>query len=541
MTVIYQTTNLIGTTTQIAMSNGDTAIIANGVQVATTGAGNNAITGAAGSVVNLQVNGSVFGAHDAFSGTYLSLVVGSQGSLTGGSSAIDVGASADIVNNGLITAFGGAAITLGSAPSTIENNGTIAATQAVRAGTGSLTLNNSTGGVIDGNIELGLSSSVTISNAGMITGNIDASTGFAFVSLHNSGTIIENLYLSETGAQIVNTGTLQGIVEFGGGDNVFNGKHGIGDQTATTFGSGDDTFAGGAGDDTFDAGAGVDIVHGNGGDDTITVRGENDRLFGGDGDDAFVFQFGFAATDRIDGGDGNDTLKIGGNYSVVFDAKTLVSVENIILTQSATYNLTTANATVADGATLTVDGSLLYGTGALTFDGSREKNGAFDITGGAGADTLTGGAGDDVLTGGDGADKLTGGRGADTLSGGVGADVFVYHFAAESTGVNFDTIVGFSASSDRLQFGLTITAVDPMITSGTLTSETFDSDLAAAMDGHLGANHAEVFAVTAGEFAGHKFLVVDANGVAGYQSGHDYVIDVTGGLNLANLGTGRFI
>jgi hypothetical protein len=40
--------------------------------------------------------------------------------------------------------------------------------------------------------------------------------------------------------------------------------------------------------------------------------------------------------------------------------------------------------------------------------------------------------------------------------------------------------------------------------------------------------------------AGHTFLIVDANGVAGYQSGEDYVFDVTGGAT-AGLATSVFI
>jgi hypothetical protein len=34
--------------------------------------------------------------------------------------------------------------------------------------------------------------------------------------------------------------------------------------------------------------------------------------------------------------------------------------------------------------------------------------------------------------------------------------------------------------------------------------------------------------VTGGTLSGHTFLLVDDNGVAGYQSSVDYVIDVTG-------------
>lgn len=49
-----------------------------------------------------------------------------------------------------------------------------------------------------------------------------------------------------------------------------------------------------------------------------------------------------------------------------------------------------------------------------------------------------------------------------------------------------------------------------------------------AVAGHLNANHAIVVQVTGGSEAGHILMVVDGNGVAGYQTGADYVIDVTG-------------
>ncbi len=50
-----------------------------------------------------------------------------------------------------------------------------------------------------------------------------------------------------------------------------------------------------------------------------------------------------------------------------------------------------------------------------------------------------------------------------------------------------------------------------------------------------------LFTADGGSLATHTFLVVDANGVAGYQAGLDFVFDVTGGSNLGTLGTGAFI
>ena len=55
-------------------------------------------------------------------------------------------------------------------------------------------------------------------------------------------------------------------------------------------------------------------------------------------------------------------------------------------------------------------------------------------------------------------------------------------------------------------------------------SATFNTDLTAAMSGHLGAHHAILFTPNAGTLSGETFLVVDLNGTAGYQSGHDLVI-----------------
>ena len=50
-----------------------------------------------------------------------------------------------------------------------------------------------------------------------------------------------------------------------------------------------------------------------------------------------------------------------------------------------------------------------------------------------------------------------------------------------------------------------------------------DATLAGAFSG-LGNHQAAWFTATSGDLAGHVFAVVDANGVAGYQAGADYVI-----------------
>ena len=55
----------------------------------------------------------------------------------------------------------------------------------------------------------------------------------------------------------------------------------------------------------------------------------------------------------------------------------------------------------------------------------------------------------------------------------------------------------------------------------------------------LPLHDAVLFTPNAGGLAGHTFLIVDANGTAGYQAGADYVIDVTG--ITGTLGHSNFI
>ena len=87
-----------------------------------------------------------------------------------------------------------------------------------------------------------------------------------------------------------------------------------------------------------------------------------------------------------------------------------------------------------------------------------------------------------------------------------------------------------------------MSGIDSLVAGGMLTKAHFDSNLAAAADaGHLGAHHAVLFTPDSGNLSGKTFLIVDLNGVAGYQAGGDLVIDITGATNLGSLGTGDFI
>jgi Ca2+-binding RTX toxin-like protein len=162
------------------------------------------------------------------------------------------------------------------------------------------------------------------------------------------------------------------------------------------------------------------------------------------------------------------------------------------------------------------------------------------LNGNAGDDTLLGSAGRDHMAGGAGRDRLSGGFAADVMSGGSGADTFVYGNATDSTGSKCDRIVGFNARVDKFDLLTKVTHTDDART-GALSEATFDSDLHHALGASaLGKHHALVFTADAGDLAHHVFLVVDANGVAGYQAHDDLVIEITGAAHLSLLSTATF-
>jgi hypothetical protein len=204
--------------------------------------------------------------------------------------------------------------------------------------------------------------------------------------------------------------------------------------------------------------------------------------------------------------------------------------ERVTLLDGSSYALSAADGDVAAGHTLTVSASDLGAGNHLSFDGSAVTQSRF---------ILEGGGGDDVLTGGSGADVIEGDRGADTLAGGGGADRFVYTSAADSTGAHYDTILDFVFGGDVIDLPVSVSGLDAAVTKGALSQGSFDADLAAAVGATaLAAGHALFFTPDSGQLAGQCFLVVDANGQAGYQAGVDYVIHLASPPPVDLHGTG---
>jgi len=259
----------------------------------------------------------------------------------------------------------------------------------------------------------------------------------------------------------------------------------------------------------------VTTVTGGSGNDTITAVSGNDTFNGGAGNDTFNLGAYLTAADKIDGGTGTDTLNLDGNYSagVTFNSTTLKNVEKIVLAAGHSYKLTTNDATIAAGQTLTINDSALSTSNTLTFNGAAETDGHFIIISGKGADQLTGGA----------------------LS-----DTFVYSSATQSTSTHYDTITGLNFSSDKFDIpgaAGTITGINTKVASGALSTSTFDANLTTAMSGgHLSAHHAVLFTPNSGTLSGQTFLIVDLNGVAGYQSGQDLVVRLTGQTGTLAMG-----
>jgi hypothetical protein len=566
-----------------------------GILESNTGTGANTVSiGKAGIVGGVNFDGiqlynsaqTVLNAGEVFGVNAIS-IVGDGGAITNSGTVLAqnyglelVGQGARIANSGTIDAQTGIAIygVSGSSTDVVDNSGTINAEGPSRFGifdtTGDRMVATNEGNIAGAvGIEYDGGSGLTdmLANQGSIVGqgsygvleigaaNLDiVNTGTIFgragavnfagtgtgLHLDNTGTIAGGVTVSGSSTlAMTNSGSMLGDVTFGSGNDQYDGAQGH--LAGTVFGGGgDDVLEGGAGRDNLDGGTGNDVLVGGAGDDSLTASSTTTvTIDGGEGRDRMFLGGVLNAGDTVDGGSGNDTLSLAGDYSagLVFSNDTVTNVERIVLSNGNNYNLTTNDDTVAAGATMRVDGSLLTGANAMTVDGSAETDGRFIMTGGTGNDVLIGGTANDWLMGGTGSNQFTGGLGADHIISTGSHEHFNYGEVAESTSVLHDGITGFNALGDVFDLDVTVSGIDAMVTSGSLHRSAFDANLAADIGaGQLAAGHAVVFTPTSGNLAGHTFLIVDANGVAGYQAGQDYVFDLVSPSNLASLSTSNF-
>jgi hypothetical protein len=149
-------------------------------------------------------------------------------------------------------------------------------------------------------------------------------------------------------------------------------------------------------------------------------------------------------------------------YNLAIGNVTIAGDGNVVLAGLSTgvKSIAAIDASTLKG-TLQVAASTLSGTAGTTITIGEGGTTATGVSGSDKADIITGGKGADVILGGAGADQLTGGLGADTITGGAGQDTIDLTeatssvdkiFYAESGAANVDTVSGFKAGTDIVQF-----------------------------------------------------------------------------------------
>jgi trimeric autotransporter adhesin len=346
-----------------------------------------------------------------------------------------------------------------------------------------------------------------------VSGGAAATLGFGhtYDITVSSASVISSLSDNPPESGLFATVTFNGAAEASHGFSIdLFGNDGSGGQPTNTITTG-------GGNDTVSAFNGQTLIfHGNGGNDTVTL----DSIFG---------------SSQIDGGAGNDTLNFGMSEDTTFTDSSITNIETLVLSGGSGLTLTMADGNVAAGQTLIVQG-------ADKFNGSAETDGHYNILASAFGNVIGGALSDTItLAGGSGSGgNVTGGGGGDTIDLGSTSNFETLHYGAvsDSTSVNYDTIkhVNFANDTFDLSTG-DPTAIDARVATGALSTASFDSDLAAAVGAaQLAAHHALLFTPNSGTLSGHKFLIVDANGVAGYQAGADLVIDVSGATGTPTTG-----
>lgn len=277
-------------------------------------------------------------------------------------------------------------------------------------------------------------------------------------NLMMNGTDGDDTLYGLAGDDVILAGAGDDVIDDISGNNQLFGEDGNDNITGTGL------LDGGAGDDVLE-GKDADTLRGGEGNDTLIAHSDtwrqnqntleggkgNDTLYGGFGDDTYVFNLGDGTDTIIERRQGeaysnveasNDTLAFG--EGIVTDDLTFIRSGSDLLIRhtngsdsitvqnwfagSAHYQLNLFS--FADGSELSAEQveTMLVTLGTAGNDnlfGSASKDDV--IYGEAGDDYIDGRAGDDTLYGGAGNDSLVGGPGNDLLIGGAGDDKYVYN------------------------------------------------------------------------------------------------------------------
>ena len=176
---------------------------------------------------------------------------------------------------------------------------------------------------------------------------------------------------------------------------------------------------GGLGDDSLIGDAGANVLNGSAGADTMQ---------GGDGNDTYYVDSEFDVVEETGSGDAVELL-LPGSGSTGAPGAGLLGIDGFIDTVVAAIDFSVASLEFVENITLS--GDAVEATGNALANELQGNNLANLLSGAGGRDTLAGGAGNDTLDGGAGADVMRGDGGNDRLvwsgaeagiNGGAGTD-----------------------------------------------------------------------------------------------------------------------
>lgn len=210
------------------------------------------------------------------------------------------------------------------------------------------------------------------------------------------------------------------------------------------------------------------------------------------------------STDTVNlAADSATTVKVSGAGNLVLNLGTVTKVVTSVDGSAATGNLKIASSTATDAVAVTITGG--SGNDVLTASGNK-------------ADVLIGGAGDDTLVAGSGLATLTGGQGNDLFKIGVA-----------SANVNSYATVTDFAAGDLIQF----------VGATSFTSQKVSLGETAVFQDYA---NAAINALALGQIGwfqlgGNTYVVADmgsANGTTGFVNGEDFIVKLTGTVDLSN-------
>jgi Ca2+-binding RTX toxin-like protein len=324
-----------------------------------------------------------------------------------------------------------------------------------------------------------------------------------------------------------------------------------------TGGTGADTILAGGGADTINMGQG-DSVNGGAGIDTFAFAAVStaSSITGGSGADVVTL---FAGANTLTVGDtdgitittstGIQTIAGTGIIAInaaamPTEAMNLSGTGAFTVTGWASTGILTDASTAAISVTLAAraTGTLALGTGIVgtdavvatalldtqlvTLTGDNDATvslilgdlsaaayaGALTVTATTGTNLITTGTGADTIDGGAGIDTIVGGAGADTITTGADSDIVRYETLATITGaagVNVDTILDFTTTADKINFGTTgsgagATIKGVTLNPGTTTAATFATAITdATVVADIAAVYTAIAANTAFSVAGN--------------------------------------